>query len=244
MNTIAYAHTQSNYGNVLSRPQSVAYTVPPIAYSHGIYPDSVLPSYTNGPYTTYDASRSSTSLIPVGRHLTGPSFENLRDFNYSSSQLVPSLAGSVPASFPRHRRHSNASFAVRPQVMDQFRFSGTHQIKFKRRGAFSAGVSLSEAQSHIRLSNNDHYTLYDLNADGRATILLTIRWSGYPPMSYEVPADSYDGRISLQTLARRVSRACVHYMQSNFVPIMWDRVELHHIEEIAHGVWQPMLRVR
>ncbi len=26
------------------------------------------------------------------------------------------------------------------------------------------------------------------------------------------------------------------------VPIMWDRVEIHHIEEIGMGVWQPMLR--
>ena len=32
-------------------------------------------------------------------------------------------------------------------------------------------------------------------------------------MTYELPADSYDGRVELQTLARRIARACVHYIQ-------------------------------
>ena len=37
-------------------------------------------------------------------------------------------------------------------------------------------------------------------------------------MTYEIPLDAsgYDGRVSLQTLARRVSRACVHYLQVSF----------------------------
>lgn len=34
-------------------------------------------------------------------------------------------------------------------------------------------------------------------------------------MTYEIPLDGYDGRVSLQTLARRVSRACVHYLQAS-----------------------------
>ena len=32
-------------------------------------------------------------------------------------------------------------------------------------------------------------------------------------MTYELPADSYDGRVELQTLARRIARACVHFLQ-------------------------------
>ncbi|KAF8631212.1 hypothetical protein AX15_002543 [Amanita polypyramis BW_CC] len=175
----------------------------------------------------HDASRSSTSLVPMASRLTGPSFE--------------ALDHAVP--FPRRRRRSTVSFVTAPPVFDPHRHSGHHQIRFKRKGALNAGITLTEAQSHIRLSNNDHYTLYDLNADNRATILLTVRWTGYPPMSYEIPLDSYDNRISLQTLARRVARACVHYFQSNVIPVTWDRVEIHHIEEISYGVWQPMLRV-
>lgn len=34
-------------------------------------------------------------------------------------------------------------------------------------------------------------------------------------MTYELPVDSYDGRCELQTLARRVARACVHFLQVN-----------------------------
>lgn len=32
-------------------------------------------------------------------------------------------------------------------------------------------------------------------------------------MTYEIPLDGWDRRVSLETLARRVSRACVHYLQ-------------------------------
>ncbi len=157
-------------------------------------------------------------------------YSNLLDYDYPGGQLVPAL-GSMPLSLPRHRRRSSVSFVTRPPLLDQYRLSGSHQIKFKRKGAFSAGITLAEAQSHIRLSNNDHYTLRDLNADGRDSVLLTVRvcisalyvstlvdkhlnqWTGYAPMSYEIPLDSYGGRLSLQTLSRRVACACVHYLQ-------------------------------
>lgn len=32
--------------------------------------------------------------------------------------------------------------------------------------------------------------------------------------------------------------------QANVIPIVWDRVQLHHLEEVAYGVWQPMLSAR
>jgi hypothetical protein len=32
--------------------------------------------------------------------------------------------------------------------------------------------------------------------------------------------------------------------QANVIPIVWHRVQLHHLEEVAYGVWQPMLSVR
>lgn len=95
-------------------------------------------------------------------------------------------------------------------------------------------------------------------------------------MTYELPADSYDGRVELQTLARRIARACVHFLQvsmrlslpppilprsrravpcpwttpltsappllqTNMIPISWDRVILYHLEEISPGTWQPVL---
>ena len=48
-------------------------------------------------------------------------------------------------------------------------------IKFKRKGSFVAGIGLDEAQSHIRLSNNDAYSLYDFHADSRGRILLKVK---------------------------------------------------------------------
>jgi hypothetical protein len=98
------------------------------------------------------------------------------DYDYPGNQLVPAF-GSMALTHTRRRRRSSVSFVTRPPVLDQHRLSGSHQIKFRRRGAFSAGITLAEAQSHTRLSNNDHYTMRDLNADGRATVLLTVRVS-------------------------------------------------------------------
>ena len=37
-------------------------------------------------------------------------------------------------------------------------------------------------------------------------------------MTYELPADTYDGRVELQTLARRIARACVHFIQVRTTP--------------------------
>ncbi|KAF8735655.1 hypothetical protein AX14_001710 [Amanita brunnescens Koide BX004] len=175
MATMAYAPVHSGYGSVIPRPQSVAYMAPPTAYA---YSDPVHHSYSTGPYTSYNPSRSSTSLVPMGHRLTGPSYDNLLDYDYPGSHLAPTL-GSMPLTHTntRRRRRSSVSFVTRPPVLDQYRLSGSHQIKFKRRGAFGAGITLAEAQSHTRLSNNDHYTLRDLNADGRANILLTARVS-------------------------------------------------------------------
>ncbi len=40
-------------------------------------------------------------------------------------------------------------------------------------------------------------------------------------MTYEIPVDGYEGRVQLQTLARRIARACVHFLQvsSCFEPL-------------------------
>ncbi|KAF9057462.1 hypothetical protein BJ165DRAFT_1334743 [Panaeolus papilionaceus] len=145
---------------------------------------------------------------------------------------------------PRTRRHSTVSFAPRPPALDAYRHPSSIQIKFKRKGGFSSGIGLDEAQSRTRLSGNDAYSYHDLHADSRKKIFLKVKWTGYPSLTYEIPLEGYDGRVDLSTLARRVSRACVHYLQANVIPIVWDRVQLHHLEEVSYGVWQPMLSTR
>lgn len=63
--------------------------------------------------------------------------------------------------------------------MDAYRRASSINIKFKRRGGIMAGISLAEAQGHVRLSNNDYYSIHDLHADRRSTIYLKIRVSCY-----------------------------------------------------------------
>lgn len=81
----------------------------------------------------------------------------------------------------RHRRHSAVSFVTPAggrDVYSQYRHGGrpgSLSIKFKRKGSFMAGIGLDEAQSHMRLSNNDAYSLYDLHADSRGRILLKVK---------------------------------------------------------------------
>ena len=75
---------------------------------------------------------------------------------------------------------------------------------------------------------------------------------------YNIPLDSYDGRLDLETLARRVARSCVHYFQvggvlycrsfltlhqANRIPISWDRLDLKALQELEFGVWEPLLSV-
>ncbi|KAF8897202.1 hypothetical protein BD779DRAFT_358231 [Infundibulicybe gibba] len=247
----AYSDGYDGYGRgSISRRQSIAYGGPPVAYPYsdqpGMYSDG-MGDYPQPSYQIYAPSNT----VAMNHRLTGPSYEDLamRDPYYderpmSTAPVAPIMHHSTSMGMPRHRRHSTVSFSARPPPMETYRRPSSINIKFKRKGAFTAGISLREAQSHVRLSGNDSYSIHDLHADGRGRILLKVKWTGYSSLTYEIPLDSYDGRMSLTTLARRVSRACVHYLQANIIPIAWDRVELHHLEEVSFGVWQPMLSTR
>ncbi|KAI0347496.1 hypothetical protein BDW22DRAFT_533546 [Trametopsis cervina] len=152
-------------------------------------------------------------------------------------------AGSVAPWTPglsRRRRHSSVSARSLGRGASM-RMSSTVAVKFRRKGGFRSGITLGEAMASVRLSGNDSYTFHDLNVDSRGRIILKIRWPGYTSMTYEIPVDGYEGRVQLTTLARRIARACVHFLQANMVPISWDRVILYQLEETSIGVWQPVL---
>jgi len=117
-------------------------------------------------------------------------------------------------------------------------------IKFRVKGSFRSGLTLSEAVAGVRVSNEEYLDAYTLQPDGRGRMFLKVRWAGYPSLTYEIPLDSYDGvSMRMSTLARRVGRACVHFIQVNGIPIHWDRVKLYHLEEVAPGTWQPSLMI-
>ncbi|KAF9008804.1 hypothetical protein BDQ17DRAFT_1422005 [Cyathus striatus] len=228
------AYDTYGHGPSLSRRPSLyggSHYSPP-----GMYPDSAPLDYAHSMY----GAPTSTAVVPVSHRLTGPATPyddlDIRD-SYFPDQMTP----MTPMVRPRPRRHSTVSYVSRPPPLDTYRRPSGIHIKFKRKGSLTAGIGLDEAQSRVRLSGNDSYSMYDLHADSRGRILLRVRWAGYSSLTYEIPLDGYDGRVDLQTLARRVSRACVHYLQANVVPIVWNRVQLHHLEEVSYGVWQPML---
>lgn len=75
---------------------------------------------------------------------------------------------------PRSRRHSTVSFAA-PPAIDPYRSPSAIHLKFKRKGSFTSGIGLDEAQQRIRLSGHDAYTFHDLHADGRGRIYLKIK---------------------------------------------------------------------
>jgi len=228
------AYSVYSDGLALSRPRSRAsgYGVGP-----GSYPvQTAYSSYHQPAYQIY-----APPTVPMSNRLTGPSYEDLDIDAYHPDERRMSSANLSIVS--RHRRHSTASYPSRP--MESYYLPSSLRIKFKRKRAFMAGISLAEAQDRVRLSSNDAYTVHDLHADRRNRIQVRVSWPGYSSVTYEIPLDGHDsGRVSLQTLARRVSRACVHYLQSNGVPVVWDRVRLHHMEEVAYGLWQLMLTAR
>jgi len=123
------------------------------------------PYYDDGTYGRYSYSR------PVTPH--------------ALTHAIPSTTVVVPPPPMRHRTHSGVSY-VSPlngrETYSHYRHGdrpGNLSVKFKRKGAFMAGIGLDEAQSHIRLSNNDAYSLHDLHADSRGRILLKVKVNGF-----------------------------------------------------------------
>lgn len=254
MTTMAYP-AYDGFSRSLSRRQSISYGATPMPYPHQpLYPDPHgFTEYPQPSYQIYGPPPQRAATIPMSHRLTGPSYDDMDlqegyypdDRQLSSGHLPMVPHSSMAMGRPRHRRHSTVSFSSRPPaIIDTYRRPSSIHIKFKRKGSFSAGINLGEAQDRVRLSGNDSYRMHDFHADSRNRIFLRVQWAGYASMTYEIPLDGYDGRVSLQTLARRVSRACVHYLQANIIPVVWDRVQLHHLEEISYGIWQPMLSAR
>ncbi|KAI0370168.1 hypothetical protein BV20DRAFT_944448 [Pilatotrama ljubarskyi] len=185
-----------------------AYGVHPSEYGYQdpIYAGAYGENYPQAAYPVYTPQRTVSQF--------GRAYDDLdvRDPYYADR--------AYGAPYVRHRRHSmsrSLSRMGRP-TLDGYRRMSSVVIKFKRKGGFRSGITLGEAMSDAHLSNNHDYSVYDLNADARGRIILKVKWTGYSPMTYELPVDTYDGRVELQTVARRIARACVHFLQLNFKP--------------------------
>ncbi|KAI0332479.1 hypothetical protein GY45DRAFT_1246721 [Cubamyces sp. BRFM 1775] len=203
----------SQYGYPLSHSLShgaPAYGIHPTEYGYQdpLYAGAYGETYAQGGYPVYTAQRTVSQY--------GRAYDDLdlRDPYYADRHYG--------ASHMRRRRSSmsrSLSRMGRP-MLDGYRRMSSSVIKFKRKGGFRSGITLGEAMSDAHLTNNYDYSLYDLNADGRGRIMLKIKWTGYNSMTYEIPVDTYDGRVELQTIARRIARACVHFLQVSTRPLL------------------------
>jgi len=217
----------------LSYGQQHTYPVGGNAYDQPIAAGIYGENYPQGAYPIYTPQRTASQYHAIDDI-------NIRDSYFPENYQYATSGYSTPYAPHLTRRRSSMSRRSR-LPLDGYRRMSSTLLKFKRKGGFRSGITLGEAMSNAHLSGNDSYSFYDLNADHRGKIVLKIRWSGYTSMTYELPVDGYDGRVELQTLARRVARACVHFIQTNMIPVSWDRVVLYHLEEISIGTWQPIL---
>jgi len=218
-------HSNRSFGGLRSRRQSLSYADP-----HYSAPMPPVGLHSDQMYQT-PGNMSRYSLSP----------EVFEDDYYED----PGYTSSYSTSSRRSRRLRRASTFDRSRsstpFLDSFRRLMT--LKFKPKGTHRSGVSLNEALDNIRISGDKTYSPRALNADSRGNLYMRIIWTGYPTLTYEVPIDGYDGRISLQTLMRRVARGCLHFVQSRGIPIHPDRIILHSIEEVTSGTWQPVMTV-
>ncbi|OSX59308.1 hypothetical protein POSPLADRAFT_1150023 [Postia placenta MAD-698-R-SB12] len=213
-------HRSLSYGQQYGYPRGdyAAYDQPMAAITPGVYGECQ--TYPQTTYPIYAPQRTASQYAYDDT--------NYRDSYFPEHYQYSSSAYGTPHATRMNRRRS--SMSRRRMHPDGYRRMGSTLIKFKRKGGFRSGITLGEAMSNAHLSGNDSYTIYDLNADHRGKIVLKLRWTGYTSMTYELPVDGYDGRVELQTLARRVARACVHFIQLSFFKRLTIELytSLHH----------------
>jgi hypothetical protein len=207
-------------------------------------------SYDSSPLSDNQYTLDDGGFQPRGRtHSTGGGF--------GPQAIVPSAPPMTP--YPSHSHYSakrsRRASSVGPGGMgfagivgDPYRGhtgrhpSGHTSIKFRLKGSTHSGISVSEALDRVRLSQGNAYLMHDVSVDMSGKISLKIRWSGYRSNIYSIPLSSdYHGYVDMQSLARRTSRAIVHFMQANGISLSWDRVVMHRLEEISPGLWIPVL---
>ena len=91
---------------------------------------------------------------------------------HASLSPYPSM---LPLSRPRRSSLSYASPSS--YVVDPLRRGFGRVLKFKRKGAFRAGITIGEAQANVRLSDSDSFTMQDLGVDIRGKIYVNLRVS-------------------------------------------------------------------
>ncbi|KAN0140255.1 hypothetical protein V8E53_002151 [Lactarius tabidus] len=206
---------------------------------------------------SYDNSPLSDNYFPPPMD-DGPTFSargrtlSTGGGGFGPPALLPAAQSMTPYSSHSHQQHyskrGRRASSVGPGMglasyaPDPYRRPGGVNVKFRLKGGYRQGITLSEATESARLSRSVSYSMHDLAPDARGRITLKVRWAGFRSLTYEIPVSTeYDGYVNQQSLARRVARAIVHFMTSNAIALSWDRVVLHRLEEITPGIWIPVL---
>lgn len=106
-------------------------------------------------------------------YLSHPCISAYDDLGYEDQSYALAPYGAAGYATP-HRRRSLSYGAMNPYGSG-YAHMGSGIIKFRHRGSMRSGISLVDAMSHTRLSNNEAYKWHDLNPDSRGRILLKIR---------------------------------------------------------------------
>jgi hypothetical protein len=241
MNTSYSMGTREQHPSPPFEPSGFEPTGAPPPRAAAAYPDS------------YDNSPLSDNYFPPPMD-DGPTFSARgRTLSTGGGFGPPALLPSAPPMTPYSSHHyskrgGRRASSVGPgmglasYVPDPYRRPGGVNVKFRLKGGYRQGITLSDATDSARLSRSVSYSMHDLAPDARGRITLKVRWAGFRSLTYEIPVSTeYDGYVNIQSLARRISRAIVHFMTSNAIALSWDRVVLHRLEEITPGIWIPVL---
>lgn len=214
-------------------------------------PNASTSSYPRNPYPGYAArqgnplpGQNASYAQGVGANdnlASGYSRTNNPDYgSYPQTSLAPEsrLPG---ASVPRPGQRNKS-----PSGPSNFRNNSNRPptIQFKAKSPPVSGITLDQAISGAVKMSGEHIGWREINADASGNIVLRVEWPGYAARTYGIPVDARNDRVRRSSLARRVGRACVHFMQESGIRLSSDRIKLYNIEEVSRGVWQPSLEIR
>ena len=175
MNTSYSMSTREQYPSPPFEPSGFEPTGAPPPRAAAAYPDS------------YDNSPLSDNYFPVPPMDDAPVFSgrgrtlSTGGGGFGPPALLPSAAPMTPYSSHHYHKRGRRASSVGPGMgltsyaPDPYRRPGGVNVKFRLKGGYRQGITLSEATESARLSRSVQYSLHDLAPDARGRITLKVR---------------------------------------------------------------------
>lgn len=142
------------------------------------------------------------------RHVLAGYDELALDRRYSPDEMDYPNGMSTGALTPiprRHRRSSSVSFSRQLSMghpssgyYDGYRSHNSPLIKFRAKGAFRSGISLSDAVAGARLSGGDYLKWNEMTPDSRGRVYLKVRVSSL--FMFLMSTNTYGRRNAVERL--------------------------------------------